>query len=258
MRVESRQLLDPVLSSVLRSGCDAVPMNALRRAALGRAALAATAGVVLLSALVWHRSGASLRERTLIAAAVHLHPFGAETWLLLWQPASFVIGTIALAAIAVRSRRYQLAVAGALGSIAAVVTSEWILKPLVDRRRPDRNFGTYHVHVGSLMFPSAHVTAAAAWATFAWLVVGPGRRSVSRLLVAVPLFTAWCVVATRMHYPTDAAGGLFVGPMVVLATVLAVDQLVERSRRSRVGPTGCAPHHESSYGRPHAATRFQS
>jgi membrane-associated phospholipid phosphatase len=103
----------------------------------------------------------------------------------------------------------QLAFAGTAGCALAMFVTEWILKPLVDR---------HHQHWGSAVFPSGHVTAAAAWAMFAGLVFDPPPQ-LRLVFAAVPVLVGWAVVSSGAHYPTDALAGLLVGGVVVYCAV---------------------------------------
>ena len=124
----------------------------------------------------------------------------------LFEPIPFALMTIALAFAAAARGRTHLVVPGLGGCLAAVVAAELVLKPIIDRMRT-HPVGLHH-HVGNIggpMFPSAHVTAAAAWATFAWLIVD-NRSRLRPLIVAVPLLVGWAVMSKHMHLPADVAG----------------------------------------------------
>ncbi len=158
-----------------------------------------------LAALVWHARGETAWERP-ISALLRRDGLPLERLLVVWwQPVPFALLTLALAAAGARSGRVRLAVSGATGCFAAAISAELVLKPLVGRHR---------VHAGFAMFPSGHVTAAAACATFAWLLLG--RSSPIRwVVVLVPALVAWAVVSERLHYPADAAAGMLLGVVVV-------------------------------------------
>jgi membrane-associated phospholipid phosphatase len=163
----------------------------------------------LLALLTWHARGAMPWERPLMAELIH-HPLpGSRLVVFAFEPAAFVLITAGLAWIAWTSGRLRLAVAGAAGSVAAIVLTEYLLKPLIDR---------HHRVGGAGVFPSGHVTAAAACAMFAWFVFNRWRGRA--LFVAVPLVASWVVVSLRMHYPADAIGGVIVGGTVVSAAIL--------------------------------------
>jgi membrane-associated phospholipid phosphatase len=150
----------------------------------------------------------------------------ARPLVLLWQPLPFAVATAWLAWKALKSDRVQLAVSGTIGCVAALIVTERVLKPLVDR---------HHLHSASTVFPSGHVSASAAWAMFAWLVIDSRLRH-RAALVLIPLMASWTVISTGVHYPTDAIAGLFVGGIVVYGTVIGTDRLTTAitTRRPRV------------------------
>ena len=147
----------------------------------------------------------------------------------MFEPIPFAIADLSLAWMAVKSHRIQLALAGTAGCALAMFVTEWILKPLVDR---------HHQHWGSAVFPSGHVTAAAAWAMFAWLVFDPPPQ-VRLAFAAVPVMVGWAVVASGAHYPTDAIAGVLVGSLVVYCAVAGAvrcqGNYAPATDRSRVG-----------------------
>jgi membrane-associated phospholipid phosphatase len=180
--------------------------------------LGATAVCVVLSALVWHTRGAASWELPLIAALRHARLPMSEPILLMWQPVPFAIATTALGWIALQSHRSHLAISGVVGCAAASVVTERVLKPLI---------GRHVAHSGAAIFPSGHVTAAAAWAMFAWLVIGERSRLRSALLL-IPMAVAWIVVSEGLHLPADAIAGLLVGGLVVYGVVFGVDVILRQ------------------------------
>jgi membrane-associated phospholipid phosphatase len=103
------------------------------------------------------------------------------------------------------SRNWVRAASCLIGPIAAVLIVQTVAKPLVGRQ-----------FEGTLSYPSGTVTAVAALAAVAFLLV----PRFAKPLVAVAggvVVAAVCaaVVALRWHYPTDAFGGLCVGVGVV-------------------------------------------
>ncbi|MDP9333405.1 MAG: phosphatase PAP2 family protein, partial [Actinomycetota bacterium] len=134
----------------------------------------------------------------------------------------FALTTIALGGAAAARGRYRLALAGIAGSLGAVLAAQLVFKPLVDRVRTHRVAGVnqHVVRVAGRMFPSAHVTAAAAAATFAWLILDR-RVRLTPLLVALPLLVGCAVISKQLHHPADVAGGLLLGSTLVYCTVAA-------------------------------------
>ena len=181
---------------------------------------AATVATGVLSVLVWHAHGPASWERPFIFFLRHHELPLARPLVLLWQPEPFAVATSALVWVALKSGRAQLATAGGAGCVVAMIVTEHVLKPLV---------GRHDVYGTAPMFPSGHVTAAAAWAMFAWLVVSP-RAPLRAGLTVVPVLVGWAVVSEGLHYPTDAVAGLLVGGTVVYAVVAGAAQLTNAGR----------------------------
>ena len=100
-----------------------------------------------------------------------------------------------------------------------------MFKPLVDRIRT-HEVGTHHriVQVGSQMFPSVHVTAAAALATFV-LVSRSIVASRSRSLLVLPFVVSCATISLQLHYPADVIGGFLLGTTFVWCTITALDAI---------------------------------
>jgi len=180
-----------------------------------RLLVAATAVCGVLAGLVWHSRGPAGWEQPVISLLRHEPLPMARSIVLLWQPLPFAAATAWLAWKALTSHRVRLAISGTVGCVVAIIVTERVLKPLV---------GRHHLHSGAAVFPSGHVTAAAAWAMFAWLVLDPRSRFRS-VLVLVPLTVGWAVISAGVHYPADAIAGLFIGGIVVYGVVIAVDRM---------------------------------
>ncbi len=189
---------------------------------------AATAACGVLSGLVWRTRGPVGWERPFIALLRHEQLPIARPLLLLWQPLPFAIATLWLAWMALKSNRIQLAFSGTAGCVLAAILTERVLKPLV---------GRHHLHSGSPVFPSGHVTAAAACAMFAWLVFDPPEQ-LRYALVAVPVMVGYATISTGVHYPADVIAGCFVGGVVVYCIVIGADRLAATAaNRRREVPT---------------------
>jgi len=170
----------------------------------------------VLAYAAYHEHGPLGWEQPFIHAAPHL-PFPTrEFWIAMFEPVPFALTTTALACAAAATSRVRLAVSGYLSCIVAVVLGELVLKPIVHRIHVERMGRSHHlVRFHGYMFPSAHTTAAAAFATFAILIVG--RRSrFTPLLLALPVVVAVAVVSKQMHYPADALAGMILGSLVVV------------------------------------------
>ena len=193
------------------------------------ALVAAAFGV--LTVLMWHTARYTRWERPIIDELVGTSVPGRDFLVAAFQPLPFVLTTLALGCAAAAAGRRRLAIAGVAGCLTAVAAAELVLKPLVDRRRT-HTLGVHHhvVRVGSEMFPSAHTTAAAAWAMFAFLIL-QRRTRLAPLVAVVPLLVGYAVISKQMHYPADVLGGFLLGPVIVYAIVDAGRTLARRRRR---------------------------
>ncbi len=178
--------------------------------------LAAAVAFAFLAGLAWRSTGPMAWERPVIGALAARPLPLRDLWIAPFEPVPFAALVAALAAATARRGRRRLAAAGAIGCVLAVLATEIVFKPLIDRVRivTVTHAHRHRFYFSRPTFPSAHVTAAAALATFAWFALGR-RTRLWPLLVAVPLVVGASVVSRRMHYPTDVLGGLLVGPTVV-------------------------------------------
>ena len=179
------------------------------------AAVAGGAGFAVLAVVMWHSARPVGWERPIITAVDSIPLPFRDFWIAMFQPIVFTFTTIALGGAAAACGRRRLAVAGIVGCLGAALAAQVVFKPLVDRVR------THVVDVGGRMFPSAHVTAAAALATFALLILGRHTR-LTPFLIALPFVVGCAAISLELHYPADIAGGLLLGPTFVYFTVSAV------------------------------------
>jgi membrane-associated phospholipid phosphatase len=119
------------------------------------------------------------------------------------------------------TRRLRGAVLTAVSLPAAIVVTEFVLKPLVGR-----TLG------GFLVYPSGHTSRAFAFATvIAVLLLGsqrptwpsPVRAALALAALLAAAGVAVAVTAISYHYFSDTIGGAAVGVGTVLATALALD-----------------------------------
>jgi membrane-associated phospholipid phosphatase len=167
-------------------------------------------------------------ERPAIHALQHHVVPLRRFWIDVFEPIPFAIIVAVLFAIAYSRGNRRLAWAGAAGCFEAVLAVELVFKPLVDRVRV-HDGGRFNLHLirfAGPMFPSAHTTAAAACAMFAWLILDR-RVRVAPFLALVPIAVGWAVIAARMHYPADALAGMLLGAAIVY---LLVDVTRRRGR----------------------------
>jgi membrane-associated phospholipid phosphatase len=140
-----------------------------------------------------------------------------------------VAGSI-LAAVVVVSRDRWRALACLTAPVAAVVLTEYFLKPVVDRH-----------YDGVISFPSGTTTAVSALA-MVWVLAVPGRfRPVVAVVGAFVVgLECMAVVGLLWHYPTDAVGGAVFGAGVVLLVDGALHLVVDAERRWRSRQTPAA------------------
>jgi undecaprenyl-diphosphatase len=137
---------------------------------------------------------------------------------------------------AVGGTRGRAAAANGLAAIA--LTSPVVnlgLKPIGDRRRPDRH--TYAVPLArqvamprSTSWPSGHAASASAFAT----AVGAAWPAAGVPLSVVASLVAYSRVHTGVHYPSDAIAGTVSGVALAPVAVAAV----QRARRTWAGRRG--------------------
>lgn len=169
-----------------------------------------------------------------LAARAHMTPawpHGALGVLVRWGLPLAAAAAVALLAAVAWSRRDHRAVALCLaGPVLAVVLTDLVLKPLVDRH-----------HGAALAYPSGHATGAAAVATLAVLLLHRWRgwRAAALstpLALALPVVMGVALVRLAFHYPTDVVGGTAMGVATVVAVAAALDtQARERVRRPEPG-----------------------
>jgi membrane-associated phospholipid phosphatase len=137
------------------------------------------------------------------------------------------------AAVLAASRRERGRAAAANGLASIVLTSavvNVVLKPLGDRRRPDRRVHevplTRQVAMPhSTSWPSGHAASAFAFATG----VGAAWPAAGAPLTVLASLVAYSRVHTGVHYPSDViagtASGVALAPVAVAAVTRAAQQL---------------------------------
>ena len=209
---------------------------------------AAAASVIGLSALVvaflgvrLHAAGATSFDAWALRRSVTaIGSRGAGALLRFSEPAVSLSVIVLVAALAAVARRWRLVVLAALGPAAAVVVTEYVLKPLIDR---------YLFHPGipvpvlqadySGAFPSGHETGVASAAVLAFVAVGQLRVSAAARAALTAVLAAWTALAalglprSYYHYATDTVGALGVAVVVVLGGAWAIDAAVPALVRRR-------------------------
>jgi membrane-associated phospholipid phosphatase len=141
------------------------------------------------------------------------------------------LGSAAVLAVAGGRRGRRSAVNG----IAAMAVSSTVvnaaLKPLGERRRPDRDLHQVplarHVSMpASTSFPSGHAAAAAAFATG----VATATPAAGLPLSAAAALVAYSRVHTGVHYPVDVIAGTVTGTALAQVVVAVLDG--RRKRRT--------------------------
>ncbi|WP_131746275.1 hypothetical protein [Frankia sp. Cppng1_Ct_nod] len=93
----------------------------------------------------------------------------SEAVIQLEDPTNVVLASAALAGLCLLVRTPRAALLSLVGPPLAGALTEWVLKPLVDRR-----------HLGGLVFPSGHTTGAYAVVLVLLLLQGAANRSHTR------------------------------------------------------------------------------
>jgi membrane-associated phospholipid phosphatase len=154
-----------------------------------------------------------------------------EHLVRLGDPPTVVAICAVLAVVLFFAGRRKAAALAVFGPAVAAGFTEFVLKPLIDRRLND-----------ALSFPSGHTTGAVSVAVVIIVVlIGPSRprwpmvvrwaASALTLLEAGAVATA--LVGTGYHYATDTLGGFCVAVGLVLTVALAIDTLAEHRGHAR-------------------------
>jgi len=211
-------------------GAPRQPLHPLLPGKLRRLAVVTTAVCVAVTALfgvlVYHQNGAGFMDRKidhLLHRSIGLHRGLLEPLAKLGDQLPVTVMAVALVVGCLLVRRWNGAVMVAVGTSAAIVVTEYLLKPLVGR-----TLG------GGDSFPSGHATGMFAIATaFCVLIAAPPRLKLTTwqrrvLAVCAFLFAASVPVAMvglNHHYFTDIVAGAAVGIGMVLVTALVLDWL---------------------------------
>ena len=146
------------------------------------------------------------------------------------DPASVIALCVVLAVVFFITGRRRAALLAVLGPTVAAGFTEYVLKPLIDRRLDD-----------SLSFPSGHTTVAVSIAVVIIVaLLGPSRpgwpagirwgASGLAFLSAVAVATA--LVGSGYHYATDTVGGFCVAVAVVLTIAWLIDVVADLRHRT--------------------------
>jgi membrane-associated phospholipid phosphatase len=155
----------------------------------------------------------------------------AADYSRLWLASSALLAALG-------GERGRRAAENGLASIAlASAIVNLVLKPLGNRRRPDRD--THDVPVTrqvtmprSTSWPSGHSASAFAFATG----VGAAWPAAGVPLCAAASIVAYSRVHTGVHYPSDAIAGSVSGVALAPVAVTSLERLRGRARRRRRSP----------------------
>jgi membrane-associated phospholipid phosphatase len=165
-----------------------------------------------------------------------IHPaLSNNMWKLLTdlRATSVLVGGSILAAVIVVRRDRWRALACLVAPTAAVVLTEYVLKPEIARR-----------YAQVLSFPSGTTTLVSA-VSMAFIVAVPRRiRPAVAAIAAFVVGLEWmAVIALQWHFPTDALGGVIFGSGMVLLVdgVLHIEVAIARRRRAPTPGSDAVP-----------------
>jgi len=205
------------------------------------AAIALSVLVVAVLGVRLHDAGATSFDAWVLRRSMSSIGSGGARTLLDFSKPAVSLGVIVLvAALAAVARQWRLVLLAAAGPGIAVVLTEYVLKPLIDR---------YLVHPGlsvavlradfSGAFPSGHETGVASAAVLVFVAAGQLRVSAAARVAIAAVLAVWTGVAalglTRnyYHYATDTVGALGVAVAVVLGGAWVIDAAVPALVRRR-------------------------
>lgn len=199
----------------------------------GLVVLAAT-GVLVTLSLAFHdaRVGTSFDYSVTRRLRAALGPTASRAFLHLSEPAMVTTLLVLVAVAAAALRKWRIATFAAVSPVAAIIVTEVVLKPLVNRQLTFSALNVVYTTGGA--FPSGHETALTTLtAELAVLALRTGLRARWRSAV-VALLAVWtlggAIGLTRnyFHYVTDTLGGACVAIAVVVSVALVVDAVADR------------------------------
>ena len=152
-------------------------------------------------------------------------------------PTTSIVILVLVIGIAIVCKEWQVAALGALGPLLAIMTTEFVFKPIVGRAlHPVALSSNLPLSIRSV-YPSGHETTVTATALV--LVIAATRLPVQlRFRVAlIAVFVAWTVasavglIRNFWHYPTDTIGAICLSVSVIACTALFIDRY-----GARIGP----------------------
>jgi membrane-associated phospholipid phosphatase len=215
--------------------CDHFPVPAplialrLRPAAIG-AVVAAAAVTAWLAVMSYHAGSTAFDTWALRTSSRHLGPGWARVLIHLSDPWLTFAVLVVVGVAAALARRWDLLALTVVGPGAAVLVTEYVLKPIIGRLiSVNIFFGDYtNAYVGS--FPSGHETGVIAAALVVLFAAGSLPLRPAARLTTVAVLVIWVVLAAvglvrnLYHYATDTIGGAGVSVVIVLGAALALDR----------------------------------
>jgi undecaprenyl-diphosphatase len=189
-------------------------------------------------------------------AAAHGDPFAGDVRLMRWvqdigswfEPVAkamrwvngtegvLLIAAVCIAGLWLWGKRWEPATLAI--ALLAVLVLQPILKDIVDRPRPDPTIVDRRAGFDSESFPSGHMMTGfvlfAMLGVIAWglPLARPIRVAIVVVVVALLVLNGTSSVYLGVHWPTDIAGGVLWGAVIVLP---AAGVLHERRERERKG-----------------------
>jgi undecaprenyl-diphosphatase len=178
--------------------------------------------VVLALAVLVHgdRSGTRFDDRLYAGIIDHFSTGALNALLHLTDPITMAAAVAALAVAAALRRRWRLCAVTVAAPLLALLLTEGVLKPLVDR-----------THEGMLAYPSGHESAPACLATIVTLLLlrtgWPAivKTAVLAVLVAYLVLCSIALVGAFLHYVTDTVGAVCLSVACVLGSALVADSV---------------------------------
>jgi membrane-associated phospholipid phosphatase len=158
----------------------------------------------------------------------HIGETGSQILLGLSEPALSTGLLVLIAVVAALARRWEVTALAVIGPTVALLVTEVVLKPLVNRTLvPDP------VQTSSLInsaFPSGHETGLVSLLLVLGLLLPRLRVTTMTRAALVVVLVIWALLAAiglvrgHYHYATDTVGGIGVAVAVVGSAALAIDR----------------------------------
>lgn len=213
------------------------------RPAVATAVIVALTGLVALGiALRDDHDGTRFDDAVLTWLLSHVGAVAQQALLVLAEPALVLVLLAVIAVLAALLRRWDVLVLAVVGPAAALILTEIVLKPSVNRTVGlvvDLPTGP---GPAGAAFPSGHETGLASLTTV--LLILLARAPVSRRVraVSVAALVLWTVggalglVRSLYHFATDTVGAICVSVVCVAGVALLVDALAAQLKPRQLTP----------------------